>query len=147
MKSDVTTLQKRLLGEILVSRSIITKQELEQALKAQKKEDKYIGEILINLGYAKEMDIVIALVVQYNLPYIAIDRYDIDKNILSLISKEFACKNKLIPLDRVGNVLSVVMVDPLNEEIKSQLHELTHCRIAPFIATEAEILNAVNRYY
>jgi type IV pilus assembly protein PilB len=139
--------KNQLLGEILLERHLITREQLHKALAVQKKGNGYIGEVLVKLGYVEERDVVVALVVQCNLPYIAIDKYDIDKSIIQLVSKEMARKYHVVPLDRVGNVLSIVMADPLNVSIKAELQRNTNCNIAPFISTKSEIEKAIERWY
>ena len=139
--------KKGLLGHILVKRNIITEKQLEQALQVQKTTQGYIGEILVKLGFAEELEVVAALIVQCNFPYIAISKYEIDKNILQIIPKEFAQKNRVIPLDRVGDILSVVMVDPLDVSIRAQLHRITNYTIVPFITTAKEMNNALENLY
>ena len=138
---------KNFLGEILVARGVVTPEQLAQALEVQKKEAGFIGEILVNLGYAEERDIVVALIVQCNFAYIAIDKYELDRSVISLIPEDVARKYHLIPLDRVGDVLSVVMSNPLDISVKAEIQRLTHCRVAPFIATKVEIQRALNRWF
>ena len=147
VKEEESILKKQLLGEILIRRNIITKKQLDQALELQKKEKGLIGEILVKLGFAEEIDILVALVVQCNFPYIAIDKYEIDRNIIQLIPKETAHHFQVVPLDRVGDILSIVMADPLDIACKAELHRLTNCKIAPFIATRTEIHKAIERWY
>ena len=139
--------QKPMIGEILIKRNRITKEQLESALVEQKKEKGFIGEILVKLGYVEERDIVVALVVQCGLPYIAINKYSVAPDILKLIPKDVALKEKVIPLDRIGDVLSLVMMSPLNEEKKDYLEKMTRCRIATFIATKSEIEEAIAKLY
>ncbi len=139
--------QKLLIGEILIKRNRITQEQLDSALVEQKKEKAFIGEILVKLGYVEERDIVVALVVQCGLPYIAINKYFVAPEILKLIPKEVASKEKVVPLDRIGNILSLVMTSPLNEEKKSYLEKMTQCNIATFIATKSEIEEAIAKFY
>jgi len=139
--------KKHLLGEILIKRNIITPDQLTQALKIQKSDNRYIGEILIDLGFMEERDVVVALVIQCNFPYIAVNKYDIDRSIIQLITEDIARKYQVIPLDRVGRVLSVVMADPLDVSVKAELQRLTECRVAPFIATKSEIAKAIDHWY
>lgn len=139
--------KKRLLGRILLERSIINQTQLKHAVEIQEEQGTYFGEILTSLGYVQEHDIVAALVVQCHIPYIAIDRYEIDKNILQLVPANIARKYRVIPLDRVNDILSVVMADPLDETAKAELRQATHCRLAPFIATESEINKSIHRWY
>ena len=139
--------KKELLGQILLRRNLITRNQLKEALRLQKKEHGYIGDVLIKHGFIEEKDVMVALVIQCNFPYIAIDQYEIDKRILQLVPKEVALRTHLIPLERVGDVLSVVMANPLDFSAKEELQKLTQCCIAPFIATRLEIDNAINRCY
>lgn len=139
--------KRRLLGQILIERKKVTADQLGQALKVQKDEGGYVGEILVKLGFLEERDIVAALVVQCHLPYIAIDRYEIDENVLRLLSGEIVRRHHVMPLDRVGDVLSLVMLDPFDGAVKTNVRHRTNCRVAPFIATRTEIEKAINRWY
>ena len=142
-----TKVDKLFFGEILVKRNRITSDQLKEALKVQKKENSFLGEILVRLGYIEERDIVVALIMQYGFAYIAITKYNIDQNVLNLIPENFARENHVIALDRVGGVLSVVMADPLDTEVKEKLESLTQYKVAPFIATKSEIQEAIEKWY
>lgn len=139
--------ERLLIGEILLKRKTITKEQLDHALESQKKVNGFIGEILVKLGYLEERDIVVALVVQCGLPYIAVSKYDIDPAVVGLIPKETAKGQSIIALDRIGDVLSVVMTNPMSDESKRELEVMTKCRIATFIATKTEIEEAIVRNY
>ena len=136
-----------LLGEILIQRKKITREQLEGALQAQKEKGGFIGEILVNSGLLDERDIVVALVSQCGLPYIAVNKYTIDPWVVRLIPKEVAQKEKVIALDHIGEILSVVMVNPLTNDKKNYLETLTKCRIVTFISTKSEIEEAIARNY
>ena len=141
--------ERRLIGEILVERGLVTPQQLAQALalqcSAQKPE--FIGEILIRLGYVTEIEIVTALVLQCNLPFIAVSKHEIDPAVLALIPPEIARRERIIPLDRIGKILSVVMQNPLDNELREDVERLTGCCIATFISTRAEIESALTKFY
>lgn len=145
--STPISINQQLIGEILINRNLISAKQLAEALELQKKQKEFVGEILVKLGYLSEADIVVALVVQCGLPYIAVSKYPIDPAIVNLIPEELARSLQLIPLDRVGEVLSVVMTNPLNPEMKEQLEKITNCRIATFISTKTEIIEAISRSY
>ncbi len=139
--------KKQLMGQILIKRNLITQDQLKQALEVQRKDGGFIGEILVKLGHVTEKDIVVALIVQCGFPYIAVNKYEIDLKIISLIPEETARKYHLIPLDRVGDVLSVVMANPLDSVMIEELEKVTGCKIATFIATKAEIDEAITHRY
>ena len=142
-ENPIPDIDKPLIGEIFVKRKMISSEQLKQALEVQKKEKGYLGDILVNLGFIDERDIVVALIIQYNLPYIAVNKYEINQSVLKLIPKEFAQKYRLIPLDCVGEVLSVVMEDPLQLPVKEEIEKMTRYRVATFISTKTEIEQAI----
>ncbi|MBI3315174.1 MAG: hypothetical protein HYZ86_04485 [Candidatus Omnitrophica bacterium] len=140
-------MERVLIGEILMKRKRITQAQLDHALEVQKKENGFIGEILVKLGYLDERDIVVALVVQCGLPYIAVNKYNIDPQVLTVIPREIALRERVVPLDRIGGILSVVMSNPLSDARQAELETLTKCRVATFIATKSEIDEAIARFY
>jgi type IV pilus assembly protein PilB len=135
------------LGEILIQRHLITRDQLREALNIQRGRKGFLGEILVEMGTVTEQDLVIALVVQCHFPYIAVDRYDIDPHVIAMIPAEMACRYRTVPLDKVGNVLSVVMRNPMDVFIRRELRKLTDCQIFSFIATNEEIRRAMVRWY
>ncbi len=141
------TVHKEMLGEILLRRGLLNQDQLTKALDLQKKESGYLGEILTKQGFVEERDIVVALVVQCNLPYIAVDKYEIDRAILQLVPEDVIKRNLAIPLDRVGDILSVVMADPFNLGVQKELQRVSNCQIATFIATKYEIEKAIDRWF
>lgn len=158
-KKDNSILKHQRLGDILLRRTMVTRNQLSEALKKQKEEKKslracpgipsennLLGEILVKNGFLKEKDVLAALVVQSNVPYIAVDQYEIDPSVLSLLSKDFICKFNVIPLNRVGEILSVVMVDPFDKKVMTQLCLETNYRIAPFISTKVEVKRAIEKW-
>ena len=140
-------MERILIGEILMKRKRITQAQLDHALAVQQKEKGFVGEILVKLGYIDERDIVVALVVQCGLPYIAVNKYNVAPEVLKAIPREVAVRERMVPLDRIGGILSVVMVNPLNEDKKMELEALTNSRIATFITTKSELDEAINRFY
>ena len=139
--------ERLLIGEILKQRKLITKEQLDHALEVQKNENGFVGEILVKLGYLEERDIVVALVLQCGLPYIAVNKYKIDPALVALIPKEIAQQERMIVLDKIGDVLSVVLTNPINQEQKKKIEALTKSRIATFISTKSEIEEAIARNY
>ena len=139
--------KRLLIGEILLERKKITPAQLEQALKIQQDGHGFLGEILVKLGYLDDRDIVVALITQCGLPYISVNKYQVDPEIIRLIPVDVAKEHHVIPLDRIGDVLSVVMTNPLTDELREKLESLTSCRVATFISTKGEIDEAIARSY
>ena len=63
------------LGQILVERGVISNPQLQQALDAQKRGGGLIGEVIVELGFAKEEDIAYCLSLQFGYPYLSLENH------------------------------------------------------------------------
>jgi len=138
---------RKKIGELLIERHIITQEQLSIALEQQKKKGGYLSQHLITLGFATEMNIAICLSNQYNFAYIPLKNYSIDKKILKLIPLKWIKIYTLLPLDKIGNILTIAMADPLNEGVIQMLSQITDCEIITFISTFSELTEAINMYF
>jgi len=138
---------RKKIGELLMERHVITLEQLNTALEEQKKSGGYLSQHLITLGFASELDIALALSNQYNFAYLSLENYTISKETLDLVPLKWVKIYTLLPLDKVGNVLSVAMADPLNEGVIQMLSQITGCVIIPFISTFSELDGAINKYF
>ena len=135
------------IGEVLLERGLITRKKLEEALAHQKDHGGLMGQVLIKLGMVTEEDVALALTAQYGFPYLPLDNYEIDVALTSLIPERIAREYCLIPIDRIGNALTVAMADPSNTEAIEDLELLTGSTVQAFVSTPSTILRAIERYY
>ena len=140
----VTTKQ---LGELLIERKIITPEQLQKALDYQKVNGGLIGEILVQLGFSKEEDIAQVLTAQYGFPYLPLGNYDIDIEVTHTISETVARQYCLIPIDKIGNNLTVAMSNPLNTQAIEDVEMITKCVVQAFVSTTTDIRKAIERCY
>ncbi|MBU0549357.1 MAG: hypothetical protein KKH80_00875 [Candidatus Omnitrophica bacterium] len=137
----------KLLGELLIERQNITPEQLKEALKLQKDKGGLIGEILVEMGFAQEMDIAQSLTAQYGFPYLPLDNYEIDTEIIKLISYQLAVKYLFVPVDKLGNNLSIALANPLNNEAIDEIEKLTGFNLQIFVTTSSDIRRAIGKYY
>ena len=137
----------KLLGELLIERQVVSQEQFQQALSAQKQKGGLIGEILVDMGFAKEEDIAQALTAQYGFPYLPLDSYEIDPEIIKLIPQDLASKYLCVPVDRLGNSLSMAMSNPLDNEAIDKVEKLTGLSIQVFVSTSGDIHKAIDKYY
>jgi type IV pilus assembly protein PilB len=135
------------LGELLLNDNKVTQEQLQHALEMQKKEPGKLGSVLIRLGYITEEDIAQALSKQFGYPSINLSKFDIDEKVLELIKPEIARKNVVIPVHRIGSILTLAMADPSNLFVQEEIRFSTNLRIQAVIAPESSILEAIDKYY
>jgi len=137
----------KLIGELLLERDLITKEQLDAALAVQKEKGGLIGEILIALRYVDESDIALALTSQYGFPYLPLESYEISPEIIEIIPENLARQYLLLPIDKFGNNLSIAMSNPLNREAIEEVESLVGINVQIFLSTASDIKNAIERYY
>ena len=135
------------LGEVLLERGVITKKILDRALTYQKEHGGLLGQILIQLGSVTEEEIALALTAQYGFPYLPLDNYEIDGGLTVLIPEQVARQYCLIPIDRIGNALTLAMADPSNVQAIEDIEILTKCVVQTFVSTPSDVNRAIERYY
>lgn len=137
----------KLLGEILIERGTITSDQLKKALDVQVREGGLVGEIIVKLGYATEEEIAQSISYQYGFPYLPLENYEIPKEVTELIPRNVAQHYCLVPIDKIGNTLTVAMANPLNTEAAEDLEDITSSEIQIFISTSSDIREAIKRCY
>jgi len=135
------------LGDFLLSDKLITKEQLDQALETQKKEPGKIGSVLIRLGFVSEEDIAQALSKQFGYPSINLSKFEIDEKVVELIKPEIARKHIVMPVHRIGSILTIAMGDPSNLFVLEELRFSTNLRIQAVISPESSILETIEKYY
>ncbi|MFA5499631.1 MAG: ATPase, T2SS/T4P/T4SS family [Candidatus Omnitrophota bacterium] len=135
------------LTDILIKGNLLKKKDLDKALETQKKSGGSLGKILIEQGYISQKNLVVAISSQLDIPPIDLAKYKIDKELVKTIPEKIARQYILLPLSKIGNVLTIVMSDPLNVFAIDDVKMLTHFKIDLAIAPENEIKDAINSYY
>ncbi|MDI6785469.1 MAG: ATPase, T2SS/T4P/T4SS family [bacterium] len=142
--------KKYRLGEMLVDAGIITQEQLEVALNEQKKTREQLGKVLVKLGFATEEVIVSFLASQLGISFISLSEMglsEIDPKIAKCIPDNIIQRQKLIPIAREGNILTVAMANPLNIIAIDDISMLTGYEVKPVIVLESEIETAIEKYY
>ena len=135
------------LGQLLLERGLINEGQLDKALKVQKERGGLIGQILVSLGFAKEEEIAQALTVQYGFPYLPLECYEINSEAIKLVPENVARQYNLIAIDKMGDLLTIAMSNPLNVQAVEDIEMLTSCKVQVFVSTMTDINNAINKYY
>lgn len=135
------------LTDILIKGNLLKKKDLDKALEIQKRSGGSLGKILVDQGFISQKNLVVAMSSQLDIPPIDLTKYKIEKDLLKLIPEKVARQYTLLPLSKIGSVLTVVISDPLNVFAIDDVKMMTHFKIDLVIASEGEIKDAINSYY
>lgn len=135
------------LGELLIERGVISKEQVAMALAYQKERGGLLGEKLVELKFATEEDIAQALTAQYGFPYLPLSNYDIDPEVVETVPEHVCRQFCLIPIDKIGKSLTLAMADPLNVQAIEDVELSTGCSVQAFVSTATDIKGTITKYY
>jgi len=131
-----------------VNTGLITKEQLEEALKIQSNSGGRLGQILVQLGYIDEEVLIAFLGKQFGVPYIALSEYgEINEEVARLIPESIARRELVIPIAREGRVLTVAMVDPLNVFLIDEIKMMTGYEVKAVISSERDIRDTIEKIF
>ena len=135
------------IGEILISKSLVTPGQLEEALVRQRSRGTRLGQILVSMGALTENSLVEALGEQLGIASLELENFIIDPAIAKLVPEHIAQRHGLIPIGKSEMTLHVAMVDPLNVLAIDDVYLMTGLRVVPFIAGPAAVGAALKEMY
>lgn len=137
------------IGDQLMAKGVISKDQLEVALKEQKNTKLLLGQVLIELGFITES--ALTEIIAENT---GVERFDaknvyLDPAIVKMIPKEVALRNKVVPISMEHNELRIAMVDVYDvialDAVRRFMPKGTIIR--PLFCGETELQDLINRYY
>ena len=135
------------LGELLTKASLISQDQLKDALKVQKDTGGKLGETLIKLGFVTEEDITECLSQQFGVPSINLAHFEIDAGVIKLIPADVARKYNILPVNKTGATITIAMADPTNVFAMDDIKFMTGYNVEPVVASELGIKAAIDNYY
>jgi len=134
------------LGQLLLAEGLVSEQDLLRALQAQGKDNKRLGELLIDLEILSPTALLSALARQLNVKAVHLRHGLIDPAVARLLDHEEAARLKALPLFKVGDYLTVAMVEPQSLPTIDRLASLTGCEINPALALESNLVEYQEKY-
>jgi type IV pilus assembly protein PilB len=135
------------LGDLFVREGLVTEEQLQAALTEAKTSGTRIGYALVKLGFVEETELTRMLSKQYRVPAVDLDKVTVDEKILKLIKPEQANKHLVLPLRRVGKMLTVAMTNPTDFSAIDDLKFVTKLDIEPVIVGEFTLRKHLEKYY
>src|SRR5262245_21566395 len=144
---EVSRVARKLIGQLLLQRNLITPAELQNALALQRERKDKIGRILLDLGYLAERDLMAVLSEQHNASLILADEFPAVPLELERRYYKFLKQLRVLPLELSENVLTVAMADPSDTETVESLRLFTGVQPRIRLGFENEIGEALDRLY
>ncbi len=138
---------KERLTDILINNKLLTKEQLVQALEVQKEKGGRLSDIIVDLKFIKESDLILALSEGLGFPLIDLKRFKIDYEIARVIPADIARHYQIIPVSKMGDTITLAMADPLNIFAIDHVKALTGYKINTIISSSQDILQTIELSY
>lgn len=136
------------IGEILTEQGYVTAAQMEEALAYQKEHrDKRVGQILVELGFVTEHQVLEALAGRLGLEIVEVSALEIDLEAVSMVTRELAEKNLLLPVKVKSGVMQIVTNDPINYFALEEVRQQTGCYLNILLGEEKPLRQAVSYYF
>ncbi len=147
-KASGSNRQLQPIGEILVSKGMITREQLDQCLGKQKGSSKRLGEILVQDGILTQDQLNQALAEYLGVEHIGLAECQIDTLAANMVPEKLACRYGAIPTKFLDeNTLQVAMVDPTNVFAIDDLRMITGYDIRPAIASAEDVFGLITKMH
>ncbi len=135
------------LTELLINNKLITQEQLNQALDIQSKKGGKLSDIIVDLKFIKEHELISVLSEGLGVPLIDLKRFKIEYEIAKIVPIDIARRYQIIPISKMGDTITLAMTDPLNIFAIDHVGALTGYKINPIISPSEDILQAIELYY
>ncbi len=131
------------IADVLIEDGLLLPNQLEEAVGIQKHEGGRLLKILTDKQFVTEQDMAFSMGRCLNTPPINLAKLTIPEEIMTLVPREMAKANKLVPIARLNGKLFVAMADPTNVLAVDDLKRRVQLDIVPMIATERSVADAL----
>jgi hypothetical protein len=139
--------KKYRLGDILVETNAISETQLQLAVDHHRRTGLRLGDALLQLAFVNEETLKHALCTQLEVSFVDLDRFFVDRSLMSLVPKAYAQQHRVLPVARVDDVLTVALADPTDGWVGEDLEAMTGCRVQLVMSTDAAFQRAFTRVY
>src|SRR3954465_13546510 len=127
------------LADVLIEDGLLLPSQLEEAVGLQQKEGGRLLKILTDKQFVTDQDMTVSMGRCLNTPLINLAKIRVPEEVMSLVPRELAKGNKLVPVARLNGKLFVAMADPTNGLAVDDVKRRVQLDIVPMIATERSV--------
>ena len=133
--------------DLLLSRGVVSLEQLSEAAGMAKKEGKQIGDCLVELQYCTPEEVTRALAEFHKFEYVDLSTIRIPDSVIQLVPESVARENKIIPVSETDDTIRVLVSDPFDIETIEKLRFILNRKVDTALAPKEHIQEAINRYY
>jgi type IV pilus assembly protein PilB len=135
------------LGEVLLQRELVTREQLDEALARQRMGRRRLGEVLISMGAITQEQLSWALSESLHIPFVELSDEVIDLEVARSLPESVLRRHEAVPVLRVSNEMTVLLADPTNRQAAIELEALSGARVTVALAAREAVLHFIDRAF
>lgn len=136
------------IGQLLVEAGLVDQRAIEHALSVQRDQGGgRLVNVLVSLGYLTPAQFLEFMTTHTGIAQTDLARFEIGRDLVSLVPRELASKHEVVPIDRMGDVLIAGMACPLDAAAVQEIESVTGMKLKPVLCSAQDVRKAIERYY
>jgi type IV pilus assembly protein PilB len=135
------------IRKVLVKHGALDEAKAEEAAQIADKENKSYAEVLLERDMVDEMGYLSAISLETNIPPVDVEKATVEEDALQVINQELATYYCVLPLSKIGNILTLAVGNPFDILKLDDVRTLTTCDLRPVVSSERAIRKAIQKAY
>jgi type IV pilus assembly protein PilB len=135
------------IRKVLVKHGVLDEGKADEAAALAEQQSKPYSEVLLERQMVDEMGYLSAISLETNIPPVDVEKISHDDAALQVMNQELATYYCVLPLSKVGNVLTLAVGNPFDILKLDDVRTLTNCDLRPVVSTEPSIRRAIQKAY
>ena len=138
----------KFIQDNLLKKGLITQKHLDKAQKEAERTGLTLEKALINSGAITLEKIMGVRADMLGVVYMDLGDYLIDPEVIRLVSEDTVKKHLTVPLFKIGDTLTIAMIDPSNIDAIDEVRRQSKCKVVdPVLSTEGDIRSTIDKFY
>jgi type IV pilus assembly protein PilB len=135
------------IRKVLVKQGALDEAKAEEAAVLADRENRSYSDVLLERDMVDEMSYLSAISLETNIPPVDVEKVTVEEEALAAINQELATYYCVLPLSKIGNVLTLAVGNPFDILKLDDVRTLTTCDLRPVVSTERAIRKAIAKAY
>ena len=135
------------LGDVLVERELITREQLDEALARHRLNGRRLGEVLLSMGAITQEQLSWALSEALHIPFVELSDEVVDLEVARSLPEAVLRRHEAVPILRVADEMTVLVADPTNRQAAIELEALSGSRVIVALAAREAVLHFLDRAF
>jgi len=147
MSSIESQTEKRSLQSIIIEHGLATPEQMQETLEESRVRGEPLRDTLTRVGLVSERDVAVCYAEYLNLPFLDLETYTVDPQVISSVNEAIARSHEFVPLFKIADSLTIAMVDPANLLATDAIRRETGLEVDCMVGTRAGVRVALDQNY